>query len=422
MKFGELDINNIYLGYNEIPRVYLGENQVWPTGERILTGISIENIIWVNDVSFKGGVANASNCIYEVIGYYNDGGSRDITNKSLITGSLVVPATTATTREMVGTLTLTAQCSGFTSSGNVDVYQEAYVDYTKEYLTFKVTGAGYIRFMTNNSAYTRTISYSKDSGATWTSVVSTVGSETTDEGGTKIPVSAGESVMVKGNNQSYGAGAYYIGFERTTCQYELEGNIMSLIYGDNFENKGLSAGTYNFRSLFSTNTGLTSIENVMLPSALRDYCFAWLFQDCYSLTSIPSNLLPATTLKPYCYDRMFQRCSGLTTAENLILPALNVPNYCYRRMFKECTSLTKAPDLPAPIISANTYSYVQMFSGCTNLNYVKCLAKSGRSTDNFGNWLYGVSETGTFVKNPEAPEWNRGPSGVPDGWTIIDDT
>ena len=34
------------------------------------------------------------------------------------------------------------------------------------------------------------------------------------------------------------------------------------------------------------------------------------------------------------------------------------------------------------------------------------------------DWLYGVAESGTFVKNKDA-EWNTtGANGVPEGWTI----
>jgi hypothetical protein len=37
-------------------------------------------------------------------------------------------------------------------------------------------------------------------------------------------------------------------------------------------------------------------------------------------------------------------------------------------------------------------------------------------------WVYGVSPTGTFVKNKDATWDVRGINGIPKGWTVIDDT
>ena len=40
-------------------------------------------------------------------------------------------------------------------------------------------------------------------------------------------------------------------------------------------------------------------------------CYAYMFQNCTSLTTAPD--LPATTLSAYCYDNMFVGCSKLAS-------------------------------------------------------------------------------------------------------------
>jgi hypothetical protein len=106
------------------------------------------------------------------------------------------------------------------------------------------------------------------------------------------------------------------------------------------------------------------------------------------LTSVPTNLLPATTLVASCYQAMFYGCSNLETA----------------------------PYLPATALISNCYS--QMFYNCTKLNYIKALFTTKPSTSYTSNWVSGVAATGTFVKNSAATWTTTGTSGAPSGWTI----
>jgi hypothetical protein len=63
-----------------------------------------------------------------------------------------------------------------------------------------------------------------------------------------------------------------------------------------------------------------------------------------------------------------------------------------------------------------------MFDSCSNLNYIKMLATDISATTCLLDWVYGVSSTGTFVKNPALSEETigRGISGIPEGWTVVD--
>ena len=140
-----------------------------------------------------------------------------------------------------------------------------------------------------------------------------------------------------------------------------------------------------------------------------------MFLNCTSLTSAP--LLPATDLNTanYCYYEMFKGCKSLISAP--ALPATYLAYHCYESMFEGCISLTTAPVLSATTLVAGCYS--SMFKNCTNLNYIKCLATSlNQSVSCTNDWVYGVSETGTFVKAASMNNWDSGRNGIPTGWTV----
>ena len=91
--------------------------------------------------------------------------------------------------------------------------------------------------------------------------------------------------------------------------------------------------------------------------------------------------------------------------------------YCFYRLFKDCDLLTAAPDLTAASLPMD--SYAEMFSGCTNLGYVRCLATT-LYHDSTADWMSNTSATGTFVKAGGAT-WPRGVSGIPEGWTVLNE-
>ena len=138
-----------------------------------------------------------------------------------------------------------------------------------------------------------------------------------------------------------------------------------------------------------------------------------MFERCTGLTTVPSNMLPATTLATGCYYAMFAGCTSLITPP--VLSVTELAGGCYYSMFKGCTSLTTAPELPATTLVNGCYQ--EMFSGCTNLNYIKCLATSISTTDCI-RWVAGVQEvSGTFIK-ASGIYWPTGSSGIPNNWTV----
>ena len=273
----------------------------------------------------------------------------------------------------------------------IDWNSKEKVDYATEYLTFNITSNGNINVPTGTT-------YSIN-GAEW------------ENTGTTITVNSGETIRFKGNNSKYNNNT----FGSSTASFELEGNIMSLIYGDDFKNKLTISSTYAFDGLFSNCTGLTSAENLILPATtLVNGCYCSMFKGCTSLATAP--VLPATTLAYQCYIQMFWSCTSLTAAP--ALPATTLASGCYRQMFYGCTSLKTAPALPATTLASDCY--YNMFYGCSSLNYIKCLATDIPSSYSTYYWVDGVAATGTFVKAAGMTKWRTGKDGIPSGWTVQD--
>ena len=166
-----------------------------------------------------------------------------------------------------------------------------------------------------------------------------------------------------------------------------------------------------YRNLFNGCSNLTSAPK--LPAtALAISCYANMFYGCSKLTTPP--VLPATTLAEGCYQALLYNCTSLTTAP--ALPATTLAPTCYKHLFQGCTSLTTAPELNAETLVSGCYT--NMFYGCSNLNYIKALFTTTPSAEYTSNWVNGVAESGTFVKNREAT-WNEtGVNAIPTGWSV----
>jgi len=210
-----------------------------------------------------------------------------------------------------------------------------------------------------------TVYYSTDSGITWQSLTLSSASTAT------IIATTGNKIMWMGNS--------HIGdlTFNSTCNYNVEGNVLSLDYGlSNFTGQTSAPNTkYGGRHnrLFNGSTKLISAKDLLLPHNFSNHSeylgggCAYLFRGCTSLTTPPQ--LPATTLPESCYAGMFQGCTSLTTPPQL--PATTIAPSCYYFMFAGCTSLTTAPQLPATTIEERCY--MDMFSGCTSLTVAPTL-------------------------------------------------
>jgi len=263
-----------------------------------------------------------------------------------------------------------------------------------EYLQFDVLTDGTILWKGtgNNEIYSvLTISYSKDNGTTWTDITAT--SE-----GTEINVLTGDKVLIKGNNSRYAwNNTKYSAFTGGTATYNAKGNIMSLIYGDNF-------------------IGQTTLT--------EEHALSQVFNGS-NIVSAEYLILPATTLTTDCYRATFAH-SHLLTKSPKILPATTLSTECYYYMFDDCVSMTTHPELPAETLVYHCYH--GLFHGCVSLNYITCLVQNIINDslfaflwDNTLGSINVVFPTGVFIKHVNATWPKAGgnsATGIPSTWLI----
>ena len=301
--------------------------------------------------------------------------------------------------------------------------------------------------------------YSIDGGKTWNKFPNSNGLWVW-HGTETVVCPAGAEMLIKAEmNQYYTMTDMYYGYfwgdDNPTCgsfeigsdeAFEVSGNILSLVYGDNFKNySNITNSLVNFYKLFvggnvvnaqdlyldftqNVNTDLDKLSGIFyemfqgsnievapkkfpktlwddrsfegmfdgctslitppseLPATiLTNNCYMDMFRGCSSLTTTPK--LPAMTLAEYCYYRMFQNCTGLTSAP--ILPATTMQSYCYGYMFRGCTGLTIPPQLPATTLA--TYCYYYMFYQCTGLTTIPDLPATTMQNYCYGTMFYGCT-------------------------------
>ena len=224
------------------------------------------------------------------------------------------------------------------------------------YLTFIANEDGTFKFSGVTTAHT--LSYSLNSGVTWTTLASNTDTPT---------IRSGETIMWKGEltpDTNKGIGKF-----SSTASFDVSGTPMTLIYGNNTSKQNsLSGKTSAFYGLFSNCTKLMGAEELELPATkLASYCYRNMFQGCTMLTTVPQ--LPATALGNNCYDGMFMGCTSLTTVPSDLLPDTTLASNCYESMFADCTKLANVPQLPST--TARYGCYYGMFSGCTSLTTVQ---------------------------------------------------
>ena len=291
-----------------------------------------------------------------------------------------------------------------------------------------------------------------------------------DTTGTITLSAAGDKVEFFGDNKAYATS--FSNCSNIACDKDcyVYGNIMSLVKSDGFENATALEKNCTFAYLFTNNAHIKNKKgaSLLLPATtLANNCYQSMFYGCTSLTATPS--LPASTLKDYCYNEMFYGCTSLTAAPELKattladgcyscmfqgcssltaapeLKATTLADSCYSCMFQGCSSLTAAPSLPAttlakkcyyymfsgcanlttapslPAATLKEYCYECMFSGCSKLSNVTCLATDISAEGCTFEWLSGVAATGTFTKSASMNNWPTDtPSGIPNGWTVVD--
>lgn len=292
---------------------------------------------------------------------------------------------------------------------------------------------GTFTFNINENAQLTSIAYSLD-GRNWTSSTTTLTTPTVAKG--KSVYWKGVATKYSANSDSNTNNSYF----SSTGNFYVKGDLMSLFYGDNFENQFEIPDIYAAASLFENCSKLLYANKLILKAttlktgcygrmfyncthllaypklpatSLAQRCYAFMFGYCNAMVTAPE--LPATDLASYCYQGMFYYCSNLINPPEL--PATTLNTYCYMRMFEYCADLEVAPDLLAP--NLQRYCYYYMFRHCTKLRFINAQFEDTTIPGGaLNNWVNGVASEGIFLKNPISEFSTVGNSGIPTGWTV----
>lgn len=225
-------------------------------------------------------------------------------------------------------------------------------------------------------------------------------------------INPGEKLYMYGENNRFGASeSNGWKFVMTGGTVAASGDITTLLTNDGTSE--LTA-TYTFAYLFEQCTSLTTAP-ALPATTLTTSCYKSIFNGCTSLTTAPA--LPATTLVNSCYNNMFRGCTSLITAP--ALPATTLVDNCYQNMFYGCTSLTAGPDL-RHVTATKILCCSGMFNGCTSLTTAYAPDVATWTTSQFTNWLASVAATGTLYATAQTAPLIplNATNGCPSGWTV----
>lgn len=195
-------------------------------------------------------------------------------------------------------------------------------------------------------------------------------------------------------------------------KFNVGGNIMSIIYGDEYQGKYVfpNNSTNTFSGMFR-DSNVVSAGDLVLPALIvPENGYSWMFWRSTSLTTAPE--LPARYIYRLGYWDMFGMCESLTTPPSELPANTEAWQDQYQRMFEYCTALTEAPVLKSPNWGDTVGT--EMFIGCTSLNKVVSYASSAGSNS---NWLSNVAANGDFFNLGGATYTKDSPDGIPSGWT-----
>ena len=229
-----------------------------------------------------------------------------------------------------------------------------------KYLTLDVISGGTVMVVNIPGV---NLEYSTDGGTTWAEIPQRTAPQT------DISVSAGDKVLFRGVNDTlsrFSSGAWSSTriYGTDPVRYNVYGNILSVIYGDDYgEYRTISSG-HTFEGLFSFSKSVDA-SGLVLPDNLLEDCFATLFYNTPTLFAAPE--LPTGDYAPdECYRQMFQGCTNL--AEPPVITQKNLGYQSCLATFAGCPNMAYAPELS--IEEAGERSMSSMFSGCSSITSV----------------------------------------------------
>lgn len=233
------------------------------------------------------------------------------------------------------------------------------------------------------------LEYSLDNGETWTTYTMPAANAT----GASITINNGQKLLLRGNNpdgfaETYRANDtafsnlryYFLG----TGKCKMYGNIMSLMYKDEFVGKIYTPNNGSFGTLFQGNTSLIEVDLVTPESLNGKESGFQLFNNCTSLKSLkllnftlggrvlaqnsPLEYIEIVSPKQVTdLTACFNKCNKLTTINLSNWDVSSATTMSY--MFSQCSGLTSVGNLSKWDVS-NVTDMSDMFNQCNNLSSI----------------------------------------------------
>ena len=203
--------------------------------------------------------------------------------------------------------------------------------------------------MANRSAPALEI-YKSNDGTSWTLF------GTTTYAGITLTMQPNEIVYLRCNNGQMGSAWNNYNSIKCSKDYEVAGNIMSLLYGSNFTGEE------------------TNFNN-------KNFCFNGLFYNSTTLKTAERLIMPSTDAGVAGYYRMFLGCRNLEKPPIMTSTTISCGNGAMEEMFSNCSSLVSTPEFSASIKNNSATSFYKIFYGCSNLSVANCSLSATVSMD-----------------------------------------
>jgi hypothetical protein len=231
----------------------------------------------------------------------------------------------------------------------------------------------------NGSIINPVIYYSLDDGATWNN--QTLSSGTITFG----TINEGEKIIFKCTTRNWASDWNKYNRFNGSKNFKVYGNVMSLLYGDNFTtNSEFSSGsTFNLTGLFYGTTTIIDASNLILPATICvRSCYNGMFRDATNLSHGPKEL-PGLYGFQDSYSSMFEGCINLEEGPDINLISVS-SSCCCQRMFcmNRNSKITTPKMTKSPVIKNLTFEsgssavFRDFFKGNGNLVKVTCLITS----------------------------------------------
>jgi hypothetical protein len=215
------------------------------------------------------------NTVYHIEGgepLQSDWNQSDNTQVDYIKNKPTIPTVPA-----MGIETLTFTLQGGTTK-TIDFYTVPNYFYVED-----ISGSNNRLSITKSNEDTPTIEvFCSTNTVNWTSMGNT------DTTAITATVPANGKLYLKANTFLWGGGAWGYGGNEMTCSrnYNVGGNIMSLLNGDNFEGTRFPDKGRQFQRLFQGSTTLVNAKDIVFPNNTNYACYRGMFNGCTSLVSV----------------------------------------------------------------------------------------------------------------------------------------